>query len=173
LSQRVTLLAADATSALPDRAAAVISVGATHVWAPRAGEAAEPLHYDVALSRIRDLVPRGTRIVYADGIWSRPPTSQATEPLGGRADEFVSLAELVTLAVNAGFAIYATHEATTDEWDHFESGYSACYARWLAEHSDDHPEAAEVRGLAERQREGYLAGYRNVLGFAYLHLVAV
>jgi hypothetical protein len=67
----------------------------------------------------------------------------------------------------------AVHEANLDEWDEFESGYSACYTGWLAEHEPDHADAAEVRELARRQRAAYYGGYRGVLGMAYLCLVAV
>ena len=67
----------------------------------------------------------------------------------------------------------AAHEADRDEWDTFESGFTAGYARWLAEHADDDPEAADVRALAARQHASYFGGYRGILGLAYLHLVAV
>jgi hypothetical protein len=77
------------------------------------------------------------------------------------------------LAVAAGFAPLAVHEASPDEWDVFESGYAAGYARWLAEHDADDPEADEVRVLAERQRTAYFSGYRGVLGLGYLELLAV
>ncbi len=39
--------------------------------------------------------------VYGEGIWTRSPTPEAIAPLAGREDEFVSLAELVDLAVGA------------------------------------------------------------------------
>jgi hypothetical protein len=93
--------------------------------------------------------------------------------LAGRDDEFVTLGDVADLAVAAGFAPLAVHEASLDEWDVFESGYAAGYARWLAEHPADHPETDEVRALAERQRAAYFAGYRGVLGLGYLELVAV
>jgi hypothetical protein len=65
------------------------------------------------------------------------------------------------------------HEASLDEWDVFESGYAAGYARWLADHDPGDPEADEVRELAERQRAAYFEGYRGVLGLGYLELLAV
>jgi hypothetical protein len=67
----------------------------------------------------------------------------------------------------------AVHEASLEEWDDFESGYSARYARWLAEHDPDDPDTAEVLECAARQRAGYFGGYRGILGMAYLSLVAV
>ena len=129
--------------------------------------------YAAALAALRALLPRGGRLVYGDGIWTRPPTRAAVAPLAGRDDEFVTLGEVADLAVAAGFAPLAVHEASLDEWDVFESGYAAGYARWLAEHPADHPETDEVRALAERQRAAYFAGYRGVLGLGYLELLAV
>lgn len=64
------------------------------------------------------------------------------------------------------------HEASQDEWDTFESGYTARFARWLATHPSDHPDAADVRDRAARQRKAYFEGYRGVLGLAYLGLLA-
>jgi hypothetical protein len=112
-------------------------------------------------------------VLYGEGIWSRPPTAAAAAPLAGRLDEFVPLAELVELAAGHGFAPLAVQEATLDEWDEFESGFTAGCARWLAAHDPDHPDAPAVRERAARQRAGYLGGYRGVLGMAYLGLVAV
>jgi hypothetical protein len=85
----------------------------------------------------------------------------------------VALAELVELAVAHGFAPLAVHEAGLDEWDEFETGFTARYAHWLAEHGPDHPDAHEVRDRAARRRRGYFGGYRGILGLAYLGLVAV
>lgn len=112
-------------------------------------------------------------MVYGEGIWSGTPTPEAVMPLAGRFDELVSLAALVDLAVAHGFMPVAVHEASIDEWDEFESGFSACYASWLVEHGPEHPDAAEVRARAARQRAGYFGGYRGVLGMAYLSLLAV
>jgi hypothetical protein len=109
----------------------------------------------------------------SEGIWTAPPTPAATAALSGRDDEFLRLAELVPLAGRHGFAVMAAHEASLDEWDVFESGYTSRYTRWLAQHESGHPEAQEVRQLIADQQERYFGGYRAVLGLAYLHLVAV
>jgi cyclopropane fatty-acyl-phospholipid synthase-like methyltransferase len=151
---------------------AVICIGASQVWGAPV-ELREPLPYVAALEALRGLVVPGGRLVYGDGVWSRPPTAEAVAPLAGRDDEFRTLGEVAELAVAAGFAPLAVHEASLDEWDVFESGYAAGYARWLAEHDADDPEAAEVRELAERQRSAYFSGYRGILGLGYLELVAV
>jgi SAM-dependent methyltransferase len=150
----------------------VVCIGASQVWGAPVEER-QPLAYGAALAALRDLVPAGGRVVYGDGIWSQPPTAAAIAALAGREDEFVTLGEVADLAVAAGFAPLAVHEASLDEWDVFESGYAAAYTRWLAGHRTDDPEADEVRGLAERQRAAYFSGYRGILGLGYLELVAV
>jgi cyclopropane fatty-acyl-phospholipid synthase-like methyltransferase len=171
LSDRVDLRVSDARD-LKGGWDRVVCIGASQVWGAPVEEL-QPLPYAAALAALRDLVHRGGRVVYGDGIWSRPPTPEAVAPLAGRDDEFRGLGEVAMLAVEAGFAPLAVHEASVDEWDVFESGYAAGYARWLAEHEHDDPEADEVRDLAARQRSAYFSGYRGVLGLAYLELLAV
>lgn len=172
ISARVELRRADARARPPATADAVVCIGASQVWGPPVEEA-RPLDHAAALSALRALVPRGGRVLYGESIWSQPPTPAATAPLAGRDDEHVSLPGLLELAVDHGFAPLAVHEASQDEWDVFESGCAARYARWLASHDADHPDRAEVLRRAARQRSAYLGGYRGVLGLAHLGLVAV
>jgi cyclopropane fatty-acyl-phospholipid synthase-like methyltransferase len=171
LTDRVDLRVSDARD-LKGGWDRVVCIGASQVWGAPVEEL-QPLPYAAALAALRGLVNRGGRVVYGDGIWSRPPTSAAVAPLAGRDDEFRTLGEVAELAVAAGFAPLAVHEASLDEWDVFESGYAAGYARWLAAHDADDPEADEVRGLAERQRTAYFSGYRGILGLGYLELLVV
>jgi len=151
---------------------AVTCIGASQIWGPDV-EDAQPLDYGAALTALRATLPRGGRLVYGEGIWSAPPTPAAIAPLAGRTDEYVTLAELVSLAESHGFGVLAAHEASLDEWDAFESGFAAGWVRWLADHEPDDPEADEVRALVARQHVAYLEGYRGILGLAYLHLVAL
>jgi SAM-dependent methyltransferase len=171
LANRVSFQATDAR-ALTERADAVICIGASQIWGATV-ETAGPLDYVAALTALRALLPRGGRLVYGEGIWSRPPTPAAVAPLAGRDDEYVDLGTLTRLATDHGFAVLGAGEASLDEWDEFEGGFSAGYARWLLDHADDHPDAAQVRDLAARQRAAYLDGYRGILGLAYLRLVAL
>lgn len=166
----MTLLAADARD-VEGTADAAICVGASQVWGPPVEEN-QPLDYHSALRALRDLLPRGGRLVYGEAIWSTRPTHEAAAPLSGRLDEFVSLAELIEIAVVAGFYPIHVSEATTDEWDEFETGFTARLSRWLSE-NPDHEDADSVRARETAQRVGYFNGYRNVLGMAYLGLIAV
>jgi SAM-dependent methyltransferase len=172
LNERVTLVSGDAKTESPEKADALICIGASQIWGPPV-EDNQPLDYASALKALRATVSRGAHVVYGEGIWSHPPTPKAVEPLSGRLDELVSLPELVDLAAAHGFMPVSVHEASIEEWDEFESGFNARYARWLSEHSRDHPDAAEVHARAERQRTAYLRGYRGILGMAYLSLLAV
>ena len=171
LGERATFEARDAKE-VSGPFDAVTCIGASQIWGPDVAEA-QPLDYAAALTALRSLLPRRGRLVYGEGIWSRPPTPAATAPLSGRDDEYVALGALVRIAEAQGFAVVAVHEAGLDEWDEFESGYTGGYARWLAGHEPDDPEAEEVRGLAGRQHASYFEGYRGILGLAYLELVAV
>lgn len=118
-------------------------------------------------------MPRGGRVYYAEAVWSRPPTPAAVAPLAGRDDELVALPDLLDLAKEAGFGVVGFGESSLEEWDDFESGFAAGHAAWLAAHAADHPEADTVRQRADRQHAAYLRGYRGVLGFAHLRLVAL
>lgn len=175
LEGRVTLIAGDASVEAPETADAVICIGASQIWDPNFSDdaPAEPLDYRRALTAIRGLVPPGGRVVYGEAIWTTPPTAEAVAPLAGRFDEYVPLADLVDIATICRFAPMAFHEADLDEWDTFESGFGACYARWLADHDPQHPDTREVRQRAQRQQAAYLRGYRGVLGMGYLELLAV
>ena len=171
IADRVVLQHEDARSHAGP-AEAVICIGASQIWGPDVAED-QPLDYAAALQALRSMVPRGGRVVFGEAIWSRTPTPAAAAPLSGRLDEFVAIGELIEIAVTEGFMPVEVHQATLDEWDEFESGYSAKYAHWLADNGPDHPDAAEVRLRAAGQRAAYFDGYRGVLGMAYLALVAV
>jgi hypothetical protein len=132
-----------------------------------------PLDYRSALGAIRAMVRTGSRVIYGEGIWAATPTPEALAPLAGRPDEYVFLPELLDIALDRGFAVAQVHQANLDEWDAFESGYTARYARWLASHSADHPDAPSVRNKMAAQRAAYFKGYRGILGMAYLAMFAV
>jgi hypothetical protein len=102
-------------------------------------------------------------------FWEAAPTRKQTGAPGIESDALTDLDGLVDLATNAGFRPLWTQTASRDEWEFFESGYLADWEEWL-HHYGDHPAATEIRQKADSHRKGWLGGYWNVLGFAYLTL---
>jgi SAM-dependent methyltransferase len=172
VGDRIRLIAGDARDHLPASSDAVICIGASQIWGPPV-EAKMPLDYRRALDAIRAVLKPGAPAVYGEGIWTATPTPEAIAPLAGRPDEHVFLPDLLDIARDSGFAVMQIHQATLDEWDAFESGYVARYARWLASNPADHPDGPTVRHRLELQSNAYFRGYRGILGMAYLAMVAV
>jgi hypothetical protein len=172
LANRVSFIVGDARTQLLSSATAILCIGASQIWGPPV-EAHLPLDYRSALTAMRAMLDRGSRLVYGEGIWTAAPTDAAIAPLAGRRDEFLFLPDLLDIARESGFMPLQVHQASLDEWDVFESGYAARYARWIANHPLDHPHAQSVRERAQAQSSAYFQGYRSILGMAYLGLVAV
>ncbi|WP_031013775.1 methyltransferase [Streptomyces sp. NRRL F-5727] len=126
-----------------------------------------------ALRELRRLVRPGGLVVLGEGFWERTPTETELAGMwpGAATGDHLSLGGLVDLAIEAGFRPVWIETAGRDEWEAFESGYRYDTELWLAAHPD-HPLAAETRERVDRQRSSWLNGYRNVLGIAYLTLVA-
>jgi hypothetical protein len=136
-------------------------------------EAGLQFDYRAALEGMRSLLDRGGVAVMGELIWQAEPTEAAVAPLGGRLDEFVLLPELLDHVGRCGFGVARVHQATQDEWDRFESGFTAGYVRWLADNPPDHPNAAAVSERLRAMQDRYHRGYRGILGQAYLQLVAL
>ncbi len=172
VGDRLEFVVGNALESLPDQAGGVFCIGASQIWGASVEEN-QPLDYRCALTAIRDLLQPGLPLVFGDGIWTAQPTPEAIAPLAGRLDEFVFLPSLLEIASECGFVVMRTHQASLDEWDEFESGFTAGYARWLADNPADHPDRAEVAAKLARQTGAYYNGYREILGMAYLQLLAV
>ena len=172
VDNRMTLIAGDVKEHLPVASQAAICIGASQIWGPPV-EAKMPLDYRSALTAVRSMLETGAPVIYGEGFWASAPTAAAVAPLAGRVNEYVFLPDLLDIARACGFAVMQVHQASLDEWDAFESGFTARYARRLASHPEDHPDAQSVRDLAARQNDAYFRGYRGVLGMAYLAMLAV
>ena len=172
IEDRITLIAGDAKDHLPASVDAAVCIGASQIWGPPV-QAKNRLDYRSALRGIRAILKTGSPAIYGEGIWTATPTPEAIAPLAGRPDEYVFLPDLLDIASDCGFAVVQVHQATLDEWDAFESGYTARYARWLASNPTDHADVPSVREKVQIQRNAYFRGYRGVLGMAYLAMFAV
>ncbi len=170
LTERVTFLRESAVETTRGPADLVLCLGASHALS----DVQPPGHTAAALRELRRLVTPGGRVLLAESIWQRPPTSAELAAIwpGTSAGEFGDLAGLVDLAVAAGFRPAWIETASLEEWEDFESAYKCDEEEWLAAHSGD-PRAAEIRDRVEQHRSYWLRGYYGVLGLAYLTLVPV
>jgi hypothetical protein len=158
LGDRVRLECADAAG-WSDRADVAIVIGASHAWG---GTRA-------ALYAVRPLLGARGLLLLGEGIWEQPPPAAALVALDARPDDFTTLDGLVDLCLERGYRTVARSTATLDEWDDFESCYLAGRERWLVRNPDA-LQAGEVRAGIDAHRNGWLRGYRGILGFAYLTL---
>jgi cyclopropane fatty-acyl-phospholipid synthase-like methyltransferase len=170
LSGRVTFANESGVGTIRGPADLVLCLGASHALS----EAKPPEHITAALHALRRLVTPGGRVLFGEGFWERPPTEAELASMwpDTSAAELGDLADLIDLAVDAGFRPAWIEVASLTEWDDFESGYQADEEEWLATHGD-HPRAAALREQLDQHRSYWLRGYRGILGFAYLTLVPV
>jgi SAM-dependent methyltransferase len=160
LVDRLTLHERDARTYVPDGDYdLVLCVGSTHVFDGFAGTL-----------RVagRHVHPDGILLV-GEGFWQVPPTAPALAGLDATAEDFTDLAGLVDIAEQAGWTPVYAHISDTAEWDNYEWSWVGSLTEWALD-NPGHPDAAEALTVARQHREGWLRGYRNVLGFATLVL---
>jgi hypothetical protein len=104
-----------------------------------------------------------------EGFWQVPPTPEALTGLDAAVEDFTDLAGLVDAAERAGWTPVYAHVSDAAEWDNYEWSWVGSLTAWALD-NPGHPDAAEVLTVAREHREGWLRGYRGVLGFATLVL---
>jgi SAM-dependent methyltransferase len=155
LQQQVTFVKQEA-AAWREPADRVVCIGASHAFG---GTVA-------ALKALAELVSPGGRILFGDGCWERPPSSEAVEMFG---EDIRHLADLIEQARALGWRVLHFSTADQREWDDFESTWLAGRQEWLLEHPDD-PRAAELRTELDTRLREYVGVYRGILGLAYFVL---
>ncbi|WP_233576284.1 SAM-dependent methyltransferase [Saccharopolyspora rhizosphaerae] len=114
------------------------------------------------------LAPGGSLLV-GDGFWERPPDEEALRALGAEPGDLMSLADVVDVVEDAGWAPVHGHVSEPGEWDDYEWSWTGALTSWALDHREE-PDAAEVLEVARAHRDGWLRGYRGVLGFVILLL---
>ena len=172
VADRVTFTDADASDRRTRRADAVVAIGSSQVWGAESEEPG-PLDYAAALAALRAGVRRGGRVVYGEGIWSRPPTRRPSERSPGWTTSSSTSPTSSSSPSSTGSrspesprprrrsgtpSSPATAPATPPGWPRTRP-------------TTRRPRRSATRGCG--QRAAYLRGYRGVLGLAYLQLIAV
>lgn len=154
LQSQITLINQPA-AAWTEPADRILCVGASHAL----GGA------EKALAVLMERTAPGGRVLFGEGCWERPPTELASALF----DDVLPLADLVAVAVTAGWRVLHLSCADQREWDEFESMWRLGRQEWLLAHPD-HEQAAAVRDQLDAQLKEYVSVYRGVLGFCYLIL---
>ena len=134
----------------PEAFDAVLCLGAAFVWGTIADAAAA----------LAPAVRRGGFLAVGEPFWRRLPL-----PAGVERKAFVALAETVTRLESAGVRVTGMIAASEDDWDRYKSFQWRAVEEWVADHPE-HPEAASFRAASEGFRGEYLAGRRDLLGWA-------
>jgi SAM-dependent methyltransferase len=120
-----------------------------------------------AVGQLAPLVRPGGRLLVGDGVWERPPPAHLATDFA----EVPALPQLLERVAVTGWRVLHLSTADQREWDDFESTWRAGRESWLLRHPDD-PRAPALRTRLDELLAGYAgaAGYRGILGFAYLVL---
>jgi SAM-dependent methyltransferase len=160
LSDRLTLHERDARTYVPDGDYdLVLCVGSTHVFDGFEG---------TLRSAGRHVNSDGILLV-GEGFWQVPPTPAALAALSATPSDYTDLAGLVDSAEQAGWTPVYCHVSDAAEWDNYEWSWIGSLTEWALD-NPGHPDAPEALALARAHRDGWLRGYRDVLGFATLVL---
>ncbi|HEY1178559.1 MAG TPA: methyltransferase domain-containing protein [Phytomonospora sp.] len=170
LADRVTFVEASATGFAHEPADVVLCLGASHALS----DATPPGHTEAAFTALRERVAPGGRVLLGESYFERRPTDAELAAMWPDAspDELLPLADLARIAVETGFRVAWLETATVGEWEEFEAAYLSDKEVWLAR-NPGHPEAAAIAEQVSAHRRSFLAGYRGVMGQAYLTLVPV
>ncbi|MFC4493157.1 SAM-dependent methyltransferase [Streptomyces ovatisporus] len=137
----------------------VLSVGSTHAFGGLLR----------TLTAAREHLAAGGCVLVGEGFWEKEPTPAALAALDASPGDFADLAATVGRVTAAGWTPVYGHVSTADEWDDYEWSWTGSLSRWALDHPGD-PGSVTARETAAAHREGWLRGYRGVLGFVTLLL---
>ena len=155
LGSRIELVNADARAfpLEPERYDAALCLGASFVWNGLVG----------TLSALAPAVRAAGLVAVGEPYWRRWPLPPTVDLAGNQG--YVTLPETVARFEAAALTPVTVVDASTDDWDRYESLHWLAAEEWLAEHPDD-PDAASIRAHHERARDWYLRWGRDLFGWA-------
>ena len=155
VADRLTWVEGDAAHWWDGQYGAVLCIGASHAF----GGTAAML--DVLGTH---LLPGG-RCLVGDGFWEGPPSAPALAALEATPDDFPSLAGLVAVAAEHGWAVTYAHVSSAEEWDDYEWSWTGSLTEWALRADTEPPDREQALEAADEHRRQWLEGYRGELGF--------
>ena len=156
LADQLNLHERDARTYVPDADYdLVLCVGSTHVFGG----------FTETLEQAGRHVREDGILLVGEGFWQTPPTAAALAALDAGPADFTDLPGLVDLAEKGGWTPVYAHVSDAAEWDNYEWSWVGSLTEWALD-NPGHPAAASALATAREHRDGWLRGYRNVLGFA-------
>jgi hypothetical protein len=157
LDQLIEFVHADAGDFLPgnERYDAAICLGASFIWGGLPG----------TLAALASAVQESGWIAVGEPYWRTWPLPERAEPDEG--EDFLPLPDTIERFHEAGLEGMTLIDASSDDWDRYESLHWLAAEEWLAKHADE-PDAEEVRILTQRFRDRYLRWQRELLGWAII-----
>ncbi|QLQ34940.1 SAM-dependent methyltransferase [Micromonospora robiginosa] len=160
LADRLTLHERDARRYVPDGDYdLVLCIGSTHIFDGVVG---------TLKAAGRHVNPDGI-LVLGECFWQAPPTPAALTALDVAPADHTDLAGLVDVVEEAGWTPVHAHVSDAAEWDNYEWSWVGSLTEWALD-NPGHPDAADALAVAREHRDGWLRGYRDVLGFVTLVL---
>ncbi|MGL4174590.1 MAG: class I SAM-dependent methyltransferase [Dermatophilaceae bacterium] len=140
---------------------AVIVVGASHVFGGFRG----------TVKAARRVLWAGGRVIVGDTFWESAPSPSVLQNLGfASATDLPDLSGMLAAVRDEGFEILDAHVSTQRDWADYEWSWTGSLIEWAVTEATD--EARELLlGVARQHRDGWLEGYRGVLGFASFLLI--
>ncbi|WP_203703661.1 SAM-dependent methyltransferase [Asanoa iriomotensis] len=160
LADRLTLHERDAREFVSDRAYdLVLCVGSTHAFGGFAG----------TLEMADRYVRSDGVLLIGESFWQVPPTRAALTALNANEQDYTDLAGLIDLAEKVGWSPEYAHVSDAAEWDDYEWSWTGSLTSWALD-NPGHRHSAKALAVAREHRDGWLRGYRGVLGFVTLVL---
>ncbi|WP_328701338.1 SAM-dependent methyltransferase [Amycolatopsis pittospori] len=160
IADRLELSRQDVTEFRSGRKAdVVLSVGSAYAF----GEVLPAL--DAAR---RHLADDGV-VLFGDCFWEAEPSAALRAELEDGPQKYADLATTIAAITDHGWTPVYGHVSTLEEWDEYEWCWTGSLARWALD-NPDHPDHEQALRASNAHREGWLNGYRGVLGFVVLLL---
>lgn len=122
-----------------------------------------------ALKAAGDHLAEDGIIVLGDCFWETEPDAALRAELEDGPQKFADLRTTVARVIADGWTPVYGYVSTVADWDDYEWNWTGSLARWALD-NPEHPDRDQALRASAAHRDGWLNGYRGVLGFVTLLL---